>query len=122
MLKSFLKLAVLPVAVIPFIGESAFSLPQARGSYYPVLPSSNTDKPICYMHTTDGRTLDLGSLCKVNDSKNHQLQPSQLIGQQCNNPLACRDAIDPTQPPPDAVPVPRLNSSNQAESDRESSP
>lgn len=106
MLKSLIKLAVLPVAVIPFIAESAFSLPQARGSYYPVLPSSNTDQPICYMQTTDGRTLDLGSLCQVKDIRNSQLQQSQLIGQQCDSPLACRDAVDPTQPPPDAVYLP----------------
>ncbi|HAA28877.1 MAG TPA: hypothetical protein DCE56_15815 [Cyanobacteria bacterium UBA8553] len=103
MLKSLLKLAVLPVAVIPFIAESAFSLPQSKHSDYPVVPSSNTDQPICYMQTVDGKTVDLGSLCKVKYIRNSQIQQSQLIGQQCNSPLTCRDAVDPTQPLPDAA-------------------
>jgi hypothetical protein len=107
MLKYLLKLAVLPVAVIAFIAEGALSLPQTRVSYYPVVPSSNTDKPICYMQTTDGRTLDLASMCKLNNSRERQLQQSESAGQECNSPMDCRDAIDPTQPPPDAVYMPK---------------
>lgn len=58
------------------------------------------------MQTIDGTILDLGSMCIVDDLKNRQLQPSQSQGQLCINPQACRDAIDLTQPPPDAVYVP----------------
>ncbi len=106
MLKSFLRIAVLPVALIPFMAEIACSIPQSRGSYYPVVPTSDTDRPICYMQIIDGRTLDLSKICEQNDSRNPQQRQSQSISQLCNNQIACRDAFDPTQPPPQAIYIP----------------
>jgi hypothetical protein len=106
MLKSFLRIAVLPAALIPFMAEIARSIPQFRGSYYPVVPTSDTDRPICYMQIIDGRTLDLSKICQQNDSRNPQQRQSQSISQLCNNQIACRDAFDPTQPPPQAIYIP----------------
>jgi hypothetical protein len=106
MLKSFVRIAVLPAALIPFMAEIACSLPQAGGSYYPVVPTSDTAEPICYMQTIDGRTLDLSKICELNDSRNPQQRSSQSTGQLCNNQIACRDAFDPTQPPPQAIYIP----------------
>jgi hypothetical protein len=106
MLKSFVRIAVLPAALIPFMAEIACSLPQAGGSYYPVVPTSDTAEPICYMQTIDGRTLDLSKICELNDSRNPQQRSIQSTGQLCNNQIACRDAFDPTQPPPQAIYIP----------------
>jgi hypothetical protein len=106
MLQSFLRIAVLPAALIPFMAEIASSLPQAGGSYYPVVPTSDTVQPICYMQTIDGRTLDLSKICELNDSINSQQRRSQSTAQLCNNKIACRDAFDPTQPPPQAIYIP----------------
>jgi hypothetical protein len=106
MLKSFVRIAVLPAALIPFMAEIACSLPQARGSYYPVVPTSDTDWPICYMQTIEGRTLDLSKICEQNDSRNPQQRQSQSTAQLCNNEIACMDAFDPTQPPPHAIYIP----------------
>jgi hypothetical protein len=106
MLKCFLRIAVLPAALIPFMAEIACSLPQAEGSYYPVVPTSDTAEPICYMQTIDGRTLDLSKICELNDYRNPQQRRSQSTAQLCNNQISCRDAFDPTQPPPQAIYIP----------------
>ena len=105
MLKSLLRIAVLSAALIPFRTYSAFGLPQTLSSYYPIVPSKNSEKPICYIQI-DGITLDLGTMCRLNDERNRQLQQSQSTGQLCNNSIACRDAYDPTQPPPQAIYIP----------------
>ncbi len=105
MLKPFLRITVLSAAFIPFTAKVAFSVPQARGSYDAVVPSSKTDKPVCYMQTTDGKTLDLSNMC-INESRTTQLQQSQTTAQLCKTQIGCQDAFDPAQPPPDAVYMP----------------
>ena len=64
MLKLFRLTAVLSAVLMPLIAETAFDRPIALGSQYPVVPSSDMGKPVCYMQTADGRVLNLNSLCK----------------------------------------------------------
>lgn len=61
MLKSFHLTSVF--FSILFILETAFSLPLTASFKYLVVPSSDTDKLVCYMQTADGRTLNLDNLC-----------------------------------------------------------
>jgi hypothetical protein len=99
-------MTALPAALIPFMTQSAFSLPQARNSQESVVQSSDTDKPVCYIETTDGTTLDLSSICGFNDKRNHQQRQSQSIGRLCSNPDACPDRVDSSLPPSPAVYIP----------------
>ncbi len=50
--------------LILFIIETSFSGPLAADSYYPVVPSLDIEKLVCYMQTADGRTLNLDTLCR----------------------------------------------------------
>lgn len=97
MLKSLFLIAALPATWILFMQESAFSLPQVLGFQDPIVPLTDTAKPVCYMQTTDGRTLDLSRMCRVNDSKNRQLQPSQPTGQLSSNQDASTNSFDSSQ-------------------------
>ena len=106
MYKSLLRLAVLPTALIPLMAQSALSFPQTEGSYYSSVPTKETDKPICYLQTIDGRTLDLSNMCRPDDSKNRQRQQSQLTGQSCSYSDACTNSYDSSQQPPPAVYIP----------------
>jgi hypothetical protein len=74
----FHLIAVLIATSILFVAETAFSHPLTIGDEYPVVSSPDTDKPVCYMQTVDGRTLDLSSLCGKKNSAQPQAQ-SQII-------------------------------------------
>ncbi len=79
MLKYFHLTAVLWAGSILFIAETAFSLPLTTGDKYPVALSSDTDMPVCYMQTGDGRTLNLSSLCRDQPRPQSQSAQSQLV-------------------------------------------
>jgi hypothetical protein len=80
MLKFFhLTTAVsLGIALLP---EIAFSNPLFVKLDYRIVPKSDTDMLVCYMHTEDGRTLDLGSLCKkqpeASDNRSNNVSAEQ---------------------------------------------
>lgn len=63
MLKSFRFTAVVPSVLILSIAETTLSSSINVDYNYPVLTNSDTDNLICYMLTTDGRTLNLNHLC-----------------------------------------------------------
>jgi hypothetical protein len=63
MLKFFHLTAVLCAASILFIAETALTHPVTVGSKFPAETNSDTDKPVCYMQTPNGTTLNLSSLC-----------------------------------------------------------
>lgn len=106
MYQSLFRIAILPAALIPLMAQSALSFPQTEGSYYSSVPIKETDQPVCYLQTIDGRTLDLSNMCQRDDSKNRQLQQSQLTGQPCSYPDACTNSFDSSQQPPPAVYIP----------------
>ncbi len=83
-------MATLPATLIPFMAQSAFSLPPTRNSQDSVV-QRDTNKPVCYMETTEGRTLNLSSMCGGNNQKNPQQRQSQLTGQLCNDQDNCPD-------------------------------
>lgn len=106
MYKSLLRIAVLSAALIPLMAQSALSFPQTEGSYYSSVQKKETDKPVCYVQTIDGRTLDLSNICQRDESKNRQLQQSQLTSQPCSYSDACTNSFDSSQQPPPAVYIP----------------
>jgi hypothetical protein len=75
MLKSFHLTTVFWAASILFITETALTHPLTVGSKFPVVTRSDTDKPVCYMQTLNGRTLNLSSLC----GKKPSAQPQEVI-------------------------------------------
>jgi hypothetical protein len=104
MLKAFCLTVVLSTALMPFLAEMALGSPlpkssinsgvpsaestsmrsQPIGSQQPVVPNdSDPDQPVCYMHTADGRVLNLASLCEQK-SEQEQLQDNSL--QDYSNP------------------------------------
>jgi len=96
MLKLLLTMATLPATLIPFMAQSAFSLPPTRNSQDSVV-QRDTNKPVCYMETTEGRTLNLSSMCGGNNQKNPQQRQSQLTGQLCNDQDNCPDGFDSSE-------------------------
>jgi len=69
----------LAIAVLP---EIAFSQPLFVKLDYRIVPKSDTDMLVCYMHTEDGRTLDLGNLCKK-PSEESDNRSSNVSAEQC---------------------------------------
>lgn len=108
MQKSLFRVAVLPATLMPLmlIVQSAFSFPIAETSYYRVVQRKDTDKPVCYLQTIDGRTLDLSNICQRDESKNRQLQQSLLTSQPCSYSDACTNSFDSSQQPPPAIYIP----------------
>ena len=71
MLRFLYFAATLSVAITPLITEVAFSYPVFPASQYPEVQNfNNVNVPLCYIQTTDGRTLDLDKLCSKNSSIN----------------------------------------------------
>src|SRR5919199_2781623 len=64
MLRYFYLTAVLSTTAISLLPQVAMTTPLLTGNQYPVVQNSNRDIPVCYLKTEDGRTLDLGKLCK----------------------------------------------------------
>lgn len=62
-LRSLCLATTLSVAITPLITEVGFSRPVFPASQYPQVPNNNLNVPVCYIQTTDGRTLDLQKLC-----------------------------------------------------------
>lgn len=56
------------------------SRPLIINSRYPEVPNSDTNALFCYLQTTDGRTLDLDSLCKKTSGGNtsSSVRPSSV--------------------------------------------
>jgi hypothetical protein len=73
--QSFRFTAIFCSAWILFIPETAFSCPLTTASKYPVVSNLDTDEPVCYMQTVDGRTVNLSSLCGKKISAQSQAQP-----------------------------------------------
>ncbi|MEW5857142.1 MAG: FxLYD domain-containing protein [Cyanobacteriota bacterium] len=80
MLKSKHLTVALATASILFVAPSAFSRPLMIASdKYPIMPSSDTDKPVCYMQTPDGRTMNLSRLCEKKPSNRPQIAIAEVI-------------------------------------------
>lgn len=62
-LRVFCLIAILSTALVVFSAEVASSNLRIVGAEYPVVPTPNRDMPVCYIQTSDGRTLDLRNLC-----------------------------------------------------------
>ncbi len=105
MVKFLLTMATLLAILIPFMEQSAFSFTQTISSQDPVVPI-DTDKPVCYMETTDGRTLNLSSMCRRNNKIESQQRQGQPTGQLCVNQGNCPDGFNSSEPPPPAVYIP----------------
>jgi hypothetical protein len=95
-------MTALSAILIPFIAQSAYSLPKTINFQHPVV-STDTDKPICYMETTDGRTLNLTSMCGGNNQKNPQQRQRQSTGQLCANQDDCPEGFDSSESLPSNV-------------------
>ena len=63
MLKCLNPTRTLSTALTLLVTDIAFSQPLRASSQYPVVLNSDINKPVCYMQTPDGGTLDLSSLC-----------------------------------------------------------
>ncbi len=105
MLKFLFRIAALPTTLIPFMVQSAFSLPPTMNSQGSVV-QRDADKPVCYMETTDGRTLNLSSMCGRNNKRNSQQRQSQSTGQLCLYQDDCPDDFNSSESPPPAVYIP----------------
>jgi hypothetical protein len=81
MLKFFYLTTAVSV-VITLLPKIAFSTPLLVKVDYRIVPKSDTDMLVCYMHTEDGRTLDLGSLCKK-PSQESDNRSSNVSAEQC---------------------------------------
>ena len=81
MLKFFYLTTAVSV-VITLLPKIAFSTPFLVKVDYRIVPKSDTDMLVCYMHTEDGRTLDLGSLCKK-PSQESDNRSSNVSAEQC---------------------------------------
>jgi hypothetical protein len=57
-----LKVALATASVL-LIAKAASSQTPTVSFNYPVLSSSDTDNPVCYMQTANGTTMNLSSLC-----------------------------------------------------------
>lgn len=75
MYQSFRFTAIFCSAWILFIPEMAFSRPLTTASKYSIVSNSDTDEPVCYMQTVDGRTVNLSSLCGKKISDQFQAEP-----------------------------------------------
>lgn len=51
------------VAFIPFTSKSTFARPLFTNYQYPEVLNPQINSSICYLETTDGRTLNLNALC-----------------------------------------------------------
>ena len=96
MLKLLFRMAALPAILIPFIVQSAFSLPRPRNSQNSVV-QRDTNKPVCYMETTEGKTLNLSSMCGGNNQEDPQQRQSQLTGQLYNDQDNCPDGFNSSE-------------------------
>jgi hypothetical protein len=96
MLKLLHKMAALPAILMPFMDQSAFSLPPTRNSQDSVV-QRETNKPVCYMETTDGRTLNLSSMCGSNNQKNPQQRQGQRTDQLCNDQDDCSEGFNSSE-------------------------
>lgn len=82
--------AVLSTALVSLMAEAAFSRPLT----YPVVQNSDT-APLCYMQTSDGRTLDLTEMCgfispEVCSDPNNKPELAALIKEFCKKNEKCR--------------------------------
>lgn len=97
MLKCLNSTRTLSTVLTLLIADIAFGQPLCASSQYPVVLNSDINKPVCYMQTLDGGTLDLSSLCgKVSslpapiaplESEELQggLDPNVRVAQSCNS-------------------------------------
>ena len=53
----------LTVALMPLMAEAALSPSLSQGTQTLAVTTLDNNQPVCYMRTTDGRTLDLSQLC-----------------------------------------------------------
>ena len=63
MLKVFCWTIILLAVLMPFRAEVASSNQPGGGSGYTIAPNADSDTPVCYFRTEDGKLLDLGNLC-----------------------------------------------------------
>lgn len=105
MLKSFPLTALLSATSILLVAEATFSRPLTTGSQGSVVP----DKPVCFIQTANGTTLNLSSLCgKVPENtvpqqsspdtyqnQNSALQQSNPAIQSCRTKDECLRVLGP---------------------------
>jgi hypothetical protein len=97
MLKCLNPTRTLSTALTLLVTDIAFSQPLRASSQYPVVLNSDINKPVCYMQTPDGGTLDLSSLCGKapsvpaptapieSDELQRGLDPNVSVAQSCNS-------------------------------------
>lgn len=110
MLRFLCLIAALSTTFISFTPKSARGEQPSRIFPYPILSSSNTDTPVCYIQTTDGQTLNLSSMCgkkpdqpaaqplvtcpEITDPKRRA-----LFAQSCGNNAECLATLGCQKPP-----------------------
>ncbi|MBD1908812.1 hypothetical protein NDI37_00075 [Funiculus sociatus GB2-A5] len=63
MLKTFVITTSLAFSLILLTNKATFSSPQPQRTPSSNLIKHDVNEPVCYLRTSDGRTLDLSSLC-----------------------------------------------------------
>ncbi len=76
MLKSFCLTTIVCAASMLLIAEKAFSNPLPVSSPGSGVVSSDSNMPVCYIQTPDGRTFNLSSFCRA---RKNQPQPQVAI-------------------------------------------
>lgn len=77
MLRYLYFTATLSTVLISLLPEVGLTSPLLIGNQYPAVSTSNRDIPVCYLKTEDGRTLDLGKLCKTTPQDSNISSSSQ---------------------------------------------
>jgi hypothetical protein len=109
MLKLFCLTTTIFAVLIPLSSKMALSRPLLSNSQLSVEERSERGKPVCYMQTAEGRTLDLTSTCR----KNPAISTPKLgnpTNQPCRTKDECLTIFGPNNPPP-PVYLPPGNSS-----------
>ena len=76
MLKTFVLTTSLAFTLILLTNKASFSNPQSQRTPSSNLFKHDVNEPVCYLRTSDGRTLDLSGLC-VTKSENIAIRKSQ---------------------------------------------
>jgi hypothetical protein len=99
MLKLFGLATTIFAVLIPVSSKMALSRPLPSNSQPSVEERSEPRKPVCYMQTADGRTLDLSSTCRKNPASSTP-KPGNPTNQSCRTKDECLTIFGPNNPPP----------------------
>jgi len=99
MMKLFHLYTKISAVLMPLNCGIALSQPIPMGFSSPVVESSDTQKPVCYMQTADDRVLDLTSFCKKLPASSTQ-QQGNSTNQSCSTKEECLRIFGSDNPPP----------------------